>query len=246
LTGKAQKVFADLSVDACLNYDTLKAALLLACELVPEIHRRRFRTLNKFGNETYSNFAFRLALPFNSWMDGEEASADINRLKEVVKLEQFTNCLKTEIHRWVVEKRPKLSVDAAKLADEYAVLYKALNAEQDYSWKSDDKNYAAKTDKSFHKNWGRGNSHQKYHHKENSDQKTAVPVTENWAPEVLCIRCGRCGHTASLCRSGWPNLHQNTQVQNTALDTVPKVIALVTKHLNCKLTGKVMIWYTRS
>jgi len=24
-TGKAQKVFAELSVDACLNYDTLKA-----------------------------------------------------------------------------------------------------------------------------------------------------------------------------------------------------------------------------
>src|SRR6218665_3101397 len=86
----------------------LKAALLLAYERVPEFHRKRFRTLNKFGNETYSNFAFRLSLPFNSWMDGEEASTDIARLKEVMKLEQFTNCLPTEIHRWVVEKRPKL------------------------------------------------------------------------------------------------------------------------------------------
>src|SRR6218665_4017272 len=87
------------------------------------------------------------ALPFNSWMDGEEASTDINRLKEVVKLEQFTNCLPTEIDRWVVEKRPKLLVDAAKLADEYAVLYKPFNAEQDNSWKSDNKNYADKTEK---------------------------------------------------------------------------------------------------
>jgi len=50
-----------------------------------------------------------------------------------VKLEQFTNCLPTEIHRWVVEKRPKLLVDAAKLADEFAVLYKPLKAEQDNS-----------------------------------------------------------------------------------------------------------------
>jgi len=81
LTGKARKVFAELSVDACLNYDTLKAALLLACERVPEFHRKRFRTLNKFANETHSNFAFQLALPFNSWMDGKEASTDINRLK---------------------------------------------------------------------------------------------------------------------------------------------------------------------
>jgi len=114
LTGKAQRVFAELSVDACLNYDTLKAALLLAYERVPEFHRKRLRTLNKFGNETYSNFALRLALSFNKWLDGEEVFTDINRLKEVVKLEQFTNCLPNDLHRWVVEKRPKLSVGAAK------------------------------------------------------------------------------------------------------------------------------------
>src|SRR6218665_2316127 len=155
---------------------------------------KRFRTLNKFGNESYSNFAFRLALPFNSWMDGEEAPTNIDRLKEVVKLEQFTNCLPNEIHRWVVEKRPKLSVKTAKLAHEYTVLYKPFNVEHDNSWKSDDKNYAAKTDKSFHKTWGRGNSHHNkgiYHNK-----ATAVPITKNWAPEVVCIRCGRGGHTA--------------------------------------------------
>src|SRR6218665_2075178 len=73
IDGQGSKVFAELGVEACLNYDTLKAALLLAYERVPEFHRKRFRTLNKFGNETYSTFAFRLALPFNSWMDGEEA-----------------------------------------------------------------------------------------------------------------------------------------------------------------------------
>src|SRR6218665_1381945 len=196
---------------------------------------KRFRTLNKFGNETYSNFAFRLALPFNSWMDGEEAPTDINRLKEVMKLEHFTNCLPTEIHRWVVEKRPKLLVDATKLADEYAVLYKPFNAEKDNSWKSDDKNYADKTEKTFYKNWGRGNSHQKYHDKGNNNQKTAVPVRKNWAPEVLCIRCGLGGHTASLCRSRWPNLHQHTQVQTTALDTVPQIVGLVSKHPNSQL-----------
>src|SRR6218665_1189015 len=88
---------------------------------------------------------------------------------------------------------------------------------------------------SFHKNWGRGNSHQKFHNKGNSDQKTAVTVTKNWAPDVLCIRCGRGGHTASLCHSRWPNLPQNTQVQNTAPDAVPKVIVLSNEHPNSKL-----------
>jgi len=62
-TSKAQKVFAELSVNACLNDDTLKQeALLLAYERVPEFHRKRFRTLNKYHNESYSMFAFRLTL----------------------------------------------------------------------------------------------------------------------------------------------------------------------------------------
>src|SRR6218665_554524 len=106
-------------------------------------------------------------------------------LKEVMKLEQFTNCLPTGIHRWVVEKRPMLLVDAGQLADEYAVLYKPFHAEQDNSWKSDDRNFSDKPDKTFHKNGGRGTFHQKYHHKGNYNHKTAVPVTKNWAQEVL-------------------------------------------------------------
>lgn len=41
LTGKAQKVFAELSVVSCM----LKTALLLSYARVPEFHRKRFRTL---------------------------------------------------------------------------------------------------------------------------------------------------------------------------------------------------------
>src|SRR6218665_788155 len=123
LTGKALKVFAELSVEECMDFDVLKKALLLAYYRVPEFHRKRFRTLSKANGESYSNFAFRLALPFKSWMDGEEAYDNVDRMREVVKLEQFVNCLSLELHRWVVERKPKTVVDAARLADEYAVLF---------------------------------------------------------------------------------------------------------------------------
>ena len=95
LTGKAQKVFAELSIDACLNYDTLKQALFLPYARVPEFNRKRFRTLNKYQNESYSTFAFRITLPLNSWLQGEDAFADVESLRELVKLEQFVNCLQT-------------------------------------------------------------------------------------------------------------------------------------------------------
>src|SRR6218665_4021786 len=130
LTGKALKVFAELSVEECMDFEVLKKALLLAFDRVPEFHRMRFRTLSKANGESYSNFAFRLALPFKSWMDGEEAYDNVDRMREVVKLEQFVNCLPLELHRWVVERKPKTVADAARLADEYAVLYKPFKMEQ--------------------------------------------------------------------------------------------------------------------
>jgi len=43
LTGKALKVFTELSVQECQNYSVLKAALLTAYSVVPEVYRQRFR-----------------------------------------------------------------------------------------------------------------------------------------------------------------------------------------------------------
>src|SRR6218665_3050945 len=136
----------------------------IAYERVPEFHRKRFRTLNKFEMKLIPILHF--GSHFRSIVGSKgkkRPRISLARLKEVMKLEQFTNCLPTEIRRWVVEKRPKLLVDAAKLADEYAVLYKPFHAEQDNSWKSDDRNYSDKPEKTFHKNGGRGTFHQRYH-----------------------------------------------------------------------------------
>jgi len=64
LTGKALKVFAELSVEDCQDYRTVKAALLTAYAVVTEVYRKRFRTLNKHHSETFSEFAFRLSVQF--------------------------------------------------------------------------------------------------------------------------------------------------------------------------------------
>src|SRR6218665_3703111 len=85
----------------------------------------------------------------------------------------------------MVEKRPKLLVDAAKLADEYAVLYKPFHAEQDNSWKSDDRNYSDKPEKTFHKNGGRGTFHQKYHHKGKNNHKNSGPCNQELGSRSL-------------------------------------------------------------
>jgi len=69
LTGKALKVFTELSVEECRDYPTLKAALLQAYSVVPEVYRKRFRNLSRLHTETYSEFAFRLSTQFIRWLE---------------------------------------------------------------------------------------------------------------------------------------------------------------------------------
>jgi len=64
LTGKALKVFTELSVEECRDYPTLKAASLQAYSVVPEVYHKRFRNLNKSYTEAYSEFAFCLSMQF--------------------------------------------------------------------------------------------------------------------------------------------------------------------------------------
>jgi len=70
LTGRALKVFTELSLSDCQDYTKLKAALLTAYAVVPEVYRKRFRTANKSHSETYSEFGFRLSTLFKRCYDG--------------------------------------------------------------------------------------------------------------------------------------------------------------------------------
>ena len=100
LSGKALKVFTELTTEQCQNYDTLKAALLTAYSVVPEVYRKRFRTISKYTSETYSEFAFRLALQFKRWTEGEKAYADVQKLRELMQIEQFREGLDPELAIW--------------------------------------------------------------------------------------------------------------------------------------------------
>ena len=177
LTGKAQKVFSELSVEECQDYDILKQALLRAYARVPEFYRKRFRTMKKGNLETYSNFAFRMSLPFNSWIEGEGATKEVDKLIEVVKLEQFVNCLPTELHRWVIEKKPESLSEAAKLADEFAILYKPFKVETFGGFRGE-----TKVDLNMEKgNWG---------HYSNSPKFEKKPWNSDWRSPKMTNKIG--------------------------------------------------------
>lgn len=110
-------------------------------------------------------------------------------MREVVKREQFINCLPVEIHRLVVERHPKLVPDAAILADEYAVLYKTLKLEQSQHQTVDNvPNNLIERGKSFHNSRARGRDNQIAHFR------------GGFSHNIRCGNCGRDGQLAPNCR----------------------------------------------
>jgi len=69
LVGKGLKVFAELNTEDCKDYPKLKQALLNAYSVVSEVHRSRFRNRTKQSSETYSDFAFFLAMHCKRWLE---------------------------------------------------------------------------------------------------------------------------------------------------------------------------------
>jgi len=124
------KVFTELTTEECQNYATLKAALLNAYAVVPKVYRKRFRSLSKGHSETYSEFAFRLSTQFRRWLESEDAFADVDRLRELLQLEEFQSKLSAELRIWLVDQKPQTLSEAARLADQYAAVRKADHSEK--------------------------------------------------------------------------------------------------------------------
>lgn len=234
LTGKAQKVFAELSVEECQNYDILKQALLTAYARVPEFYRKRFRSMVKGNLETYSNFAFRLSFPFKSWLQGEEAFQSLERTLEVLKLEQFVTCLPIELHRWVIEKKPKTLAEAAKWADEYAILYNPFRVDSLGGTQNETKEEFGATKQNWNQKFQSSSS--------KLAKKPAFPKAFNHP--VVCGYCGMRNHTISNCfamreRQAFPTI-ENSQDGPAHVELVQ---SMCTTQNSPSLNAKVHVQY---
>ena len=72
LKGKAQEAYSALSVTDCSDYDTVKASILRAYELVPEAYRQKFRHYRKQDNQTYVECAHEKQVYYDRWCHSKE------------------------------------------------------------------------------------------------------------------------------------------------------------------------------
>ena len=116
LVGKAQQAYAAMSAEDASDYDKLKKAILRRYDINEESYRQRFRSATKKQGETNRELVARLVDLAEKWMQGCTSIAEVT---DVVVLEQVTNTLPGDVRVFVKERKPKTSLEAAELADDY-------------------------------------------------------------------------------------------------------------------------------
>lgn len=125
LVGKAMEVFSTLSLEDSLKYETVKASILRAYELVPEAYRQKFRNHRKSSNQTYVEFAREKGVLFDKWCASSQAE-DFSTLRELMLLEDFKKCVPERTVLYLNEQKVTTLASAAVLADEFALTHKGV------------------------------------------------------------------------------------------------------------------------
>ena len=122
LTGKAQEAYSALSVTSSICYDSVKAAVLKAYEMVPESYRQRFRRGRREDKQSCLEFSRDLVNSFNRWRMASGAGT-FEDLCDLMILEQFKNAVPGRIATYVTEQQVTTVGEAAALADQYELTH---------------------------------------------------------------------------------------------------------------------------
>ncbi|XP_076859481.1 uncharacterized protein LOC143512733 [Brachyhypopomus gauderio] len=125
LVGKAQDVCSSLSLEQSVDYDTVKAAVLRAYELVPEAYRQNFRQLKKKPTQTHVEFAREKTVLFDKWCSASDVTS-LQQLKELVLIEEFKNCLPDSVVMYLNEHKVSTLSNAAICADEFVLTHRTV------------------------------------------------------------------------------------------------------------------------
>lgn len=195
LLGKAQKVYVTLDEDLSSDYDSVKAIVLKAYELVPEAYRQRFRNLQKERGQTFVEFARAKEQFAGDWLKSKEVT-DFEKLKELILVEEFKRSVPNEVKVHLEELKLETLQEVAIASDEYLLSHKNVIGE------------VPRNEKSGWVRVNRSSNQNRYNRPNVNYGSRATPVnsynrqtTDN--PEKLktltCFFCHKKGHVKSMC-----------------------------------------------
>ncbi|XP_070559835.1 uncharacterized protein [Ptychodera flava] len=125
LVGKAREIYIQLSVEQASDYDSVKELILKGYELVPEAYRQKFRDCEKVKDQTYVEFARTKEQLFDRWCSSEKVSQNYDKLRQLVLIEEFKRCIRSDIKTFINEQKADTLEVAARLADDYSLTHKS-------------------------------------------------------------------------------------------------------------------------
>ena len=123
LTGKAQQAYAALSSEEAADYTKFKEAILHRYNVTVDSYRQQFRATFKKPGESYQELVMRLGQLARKWL---EDYTTVEAIQDQVILEQLLNTLPKDMCIFVKERKPKSSLEASMLADDYLQARKGI------------------------------------------------------------------------------------------------------------------------
>ncbi|VDI74078.1 Hypothetical predicted protein [Mytilus galloprovincialis] len=122
--GKAAEIYSALPSEKSSDYDTVKQEVLKAYELVPEAYRQKFRSYKKFDSQTYVEFAREKEDLFDKWLTSKKTDNNFDNLRQLMLLEEFKQCVHSELKTHLDDKTVESIHDAAVISDNYTLSHK--------------------------------------------------------------------------------------------------------------------------
>lgn len=194
LVGKAQEVCSSLSVEQSLDYDTVKASVLRAYELVPEAYRQRYRSHQKSKHHTFVEFAREKTTLFEKWCAASKVTT-FEQLKELILLEDLKNSLPEVIVVHLNEKKVGKLSEAAVLTDEFVLTHKMIFPSVTAS-----SQVGSGKDKRSQGGWSRTvRTFERSPRRERSPPKPSGESSSVASDKRVCFYCRRPGHLIADC-----------------------------------------------
>ena len=96
LNEKANKIYSRLDIDTCRSYDSVKTEILRDFRLSPKAYLQKFRTMKRFGEDSYSQFLHRLKDVQNYYLENKQITK-FQFLCDDMLLEQLRSVLSVEV-----------------------------------------------------------------------------------------------------------------------------------------------------
>lgn len=129
--GKAASVYNSLNDTEVKEYVGLKDAILRAYQLTSEAYRQKFRNVRRSESENYCEFATRKENLFEKWARAEEVDNNFQKLKELIILEEFKNCLPLNVRIHLEDQKVSALREASIAADKYILIHKSQGHQND-------------------------------------------------------------------------------------------------------------------